>query len=71
MLKTGFLGDVQHWVITILILTTFFINSSDVKAQQLQLLPSTKQLSAAFGYSISHSDIWLIACAKDDTTEFG
>jgi hypothetical protein len=71
MLKTGFLGDVQHWVIIILILTTIFINSSDVKAQQLQLLPSTKQPSAAFGYSISHSDLWLIAGAKDDTTQLG
>lgn len=48
-----------------------FVPALSLYAQQLQLVPSTEQPLAAFGYNISHADIWLIAGAKDDSTQSG
>ena len=61
----------KWWGIKFLISVIILINFSASNAQQLQIEPSTEQPSAAFGYSISHTEIWLIAGAKDDTTKSG
>ena len=71
MLGFSILNDLQYRIIVSLILILTFIPAPGLYAQQLQIVPSTEQPSAAFGYSISHSDKWLIAGAKDDTTEAG
>ena len=71
MLRLVFLGNQQYRIIKTLILVLLFIAVNVVSAQQIQLSPSTEQVNAAFGYSISHTSSWLIAGAKDDTTQAG
>lgn len=71
MLRIVFLSKQKYRIIKILILVLIFITSVCIHPQQLQLAPSTKQASATFGYSISHTDEWLVAGAKDDTTQAG
>ena len=69
MLKSEILGKGN--IVGILLTFSLVIMAYDVNSQQLFLGPSTKQPAAAFGYSISHTDLWLIAGAKDDTTQAG